>query len=238
MDADRLTRNSAPFTPEREQDHNALVRRIIRSYHGIIRLYGTLRFGIIPLALLDIIDSRLPREGLIFDFGCGFGLFGLYMAARHPGRKVIGLDIDARRLAVARRSAQRLGITNATFVCRDVRDWTAEQPGSIGGLYCLDVLHHCPREAARGILARVHDGLSEGGVVIVKDIDAAHRIETAFAWLMDVLVSGRTRFSYRTLGQWTEILAQSGLPPRDVVGFRDWLPYPHVLVVAAKRGQG
>ena len=87
--------------------------QIISAYSGVIRLYAFVRFKIIHLRFLEEIEQYLPNAGTILDLGCGFGLFSLYMAACKPNARVIGLDINARRLQIARNAAEKLGI--ATF---------------------------------------------------------------------------------------------------------------------------
>ncbi len=49
----------------------------------------------------EAIVRRLPREGRILELGCGTG--GLLVAAARSGRSIIGVDIAARWLVVARR---------------------------------------------------------------------------------------------------------------------------------------
>jgi SAM-dependent methyltransferase len=53
--------------------------------------------------------ERLPREGLTLEVGCGSG--GLLVAAARSGRAVIGVDIAARWLVVARRRLADHGLS-------------------------------------------------------------------------------------------------------------------------------
>ena len=113
--------------------------RIISAYSGIIRLYCFVRFKIIHIRFLEEIEQYLPHQGDILDLGCGFGLFALYIAARKPNASVIGLDVNARRLQIARAAAQKLGITNVEFLQHDLRDWRPAAGRKIAGAYALDV---------------------------------------------------------------------------------------------------
>jgi SAM-dependent methyltransferase len=86
--------------------HSATVRKIIRAYDDpIVRAYCWARFGILRQRFLDEIGQYLPDEGPVLDIGCGFGLFSLYYAATAPRRFVRGLDVNGRRVALARRAA-------------------------------------------------------------------------------------------------------------------------------------
>src|SRR5437016_13877603 len=94
--------------------HSATVRNIIRAYDDpIVRAYCWARFGILRQRFLDEIGQYLPEEGPVLDIGCGFGLFSLYYAASGPRRFVRGLDRSPRRIALARRSASRLGLDHS-----------------------------------------------------------------------------------------------------------------------------
>ncbi len=74
--------------------------------------------GVSP-ALLRALD---PRPGhRVLDFGCGSGEPALSLAHWvSPGGRVVGLDVSAPLLAVARRRARALGIRNVRFRVGDV----------------------------------------------------------------------------------------------------------------------
>jgi predicted RNA methylase len=114
--------------------HNATVKRIIRAYDDpIVRAYCWVRFGILRQRFLDEIGQYLPEAGPVLDIGCGFGLFSLYYAATGPRRLLRGLDLDTRRIALARRAAGRLGLDNVAYEVGDARDFKGD--GEVGA--CL-----------------------------------------------------------------------------------------------------
>lgn len=94
-------------------------KRIIASSDDlIIRYYCKVRFLIMNLRILEEIEQYLPRDGRVLDVGCGFGLFSLYFASCAPKRSLVSFDINARRIGVARRSSERLGLANRVRFCR------------------------------------------------------------------------------------------------------------------------
>src|SRR5262245_52087695 len=102
---------------------SATIRDIIRAYDDpVVRAYCWARFGILRQRFLDEIGQYLPAEGPVLDIGCGFGLFSLYYAATGPRRVVRGLDVNARRIALARRAAARLALANVVYEQGDARD--------------------------------------------------------------------------------------------------------------------
>ncbi len=82
------------------------------------------------------VAAHLPPEGTILDLGCGFGMFAALLALQSPGRRVIGLDGDADRIAVARALFGDL----ATFQQADLGASTPLPDADAAVFY--DVLHH------------------------------------------------------------------------------------------------
>lgn len=75
------------------------------------------RFG---EAMLDA--ARLQSDERVLDVGCGNGATTLEAARRvAPGGKVVGVDISAPMLALARRRAADAGIGNVEFLEADVQ---------------------------------------------------------------------------------------------------------------------
>lgn len=62
-------------------DRRALLR-IARALPLIERTYALIRFLILRVKLLAVMDLLLPSEGRILDVGCGFGLWTAYFGQR------------------------------------------------------------------------------------------------------------------------------------------------------------
>ncbi|QVQ52923.1 methyltransferase [Spiractinospora alimapuensis] len=65
--------------------------------------------------LLDSVPPP-PAEGTLLDLGCGYGPIALTMAARAPGARVLGVDVNGRAVARARENATRNHLDNVDFV--------------------------------------------------------------------------------------------------------------------------
>jgi len=95
---------------------------------------------------LDFIEQRLPLAGRrVLDLGCGGGLLAEAMAER--GASVVGIDMGAAPLAVARLHLLESGLTV------DYRQTTAEElaqaePASFDGIACMELLEHTPAPAS------------------------------------------------------------------------------------------
>lgn len=221
---------------ENERDNSKSKRefaaRIISAYPDLTRFYAFVRFKIIHIRFLEEIEQYLPDNGEILDLGCGFGLFAMYMALCKPGARVIGLDINARRLQMARDAATKLGIRNVSFVHQDLRDWHLDQ--TIAGAYALDIFHHIPPASGDHLLCDLFAHLEPGGRFLLKDIDTAPRGMLWFTYLLDALMSPREDFHYRSAGVWQRQLSASGFAPIHLHYLWDILPYPHILLICDK----
>ena len=208
------------------------VHRVIRAYDDpIVRAYCWGRFGILRQRFLDEIGQYLPERGRVLDVGCGFGLFSLYYASVRPGLALEGLDRNARRIAMARAAADRLGLGNVRYAVGDATDFRG------GGLYdtayMLDIVHHIPMEAVRPLMEQLAKVLPGGGRLIVKDVDSRPAYKRWFTHVLDLAMDPRTPVHY-----WPAEELQALL---ESVGFRvyrhlmvDVFPYPHVLYVGER----
>jgi SAM-dependent methyltransferase len=211
----------------------AAVQNIARALPPIERAYANIRFSILRPKLLSVMDLLLTDEGLILDVGCGFGLFAAYFGQTQPGRQIVGIDPNARRIDLARHVAGALGLVRHEFQVGDVR--TAALDRAFDAAYVLDVMHHIPRADQRPVLERLRDLLAPGGVLLIKDITTEPPFGLFFTRALDRLMVGwEEPLAYRHHREWGEMLVTLGFKVR-IVRVPDILPYPHVVIAATKR---
>ena len=208
------------------------IRRVVSAYDDpIIRAYSWGRFLILRQRFLDEIGQYLPAEGAILDIGCGFGLFSLYYAQLLPAASFRGLDLNARRVALASEAARRLGLGNTAYAVGDARTYRAD--GEYAAAYMLDIVHHVPPETVEPLLSELHKAIRPGGCLIVKDVDTQPAYKRWFTHALDLLMSPGGVIHYWPAGELAALLQR--------IGFRvyrhlmvDVLPYPHVLFVCRR----
>ncbi len=212
--------------------HGEAVLKVIRAYDDwVVRAYCWGRFWILRQRFLDALGRHLPSEGPVLDVGCGFGLFSLYYAQVLPRLSLWGLDINPRRIEMARRAAERLGLSNVTYELGDAAAYCAD--GVYAGAYMLDIVHHIPEEAVRPLVEQLFKAVTPGGRLIIKDVDTRPAYKRWFTHGLDRLMDPNTPVRYWSVEELEALLAE--------VGFRverqrmpDYLPYPHVLYVCER----
>jgi SAM-dependent methyltransferase len=109
------------------------------------------------------------RPGSIcLDVGCGGGDMAFELArATGPTGRVLGVDLDATKLDIARRECEGHGLSNITFEACDVTQWEPGEPGDV--VYARFLLTHLTNPGA--LLTTLRRHLRPGGVIIVEDID-------------------------------------------------------------------
>jgi len=212
----------------------AAIGRIARALPPVERAYANIRFSILRPKLLSVMDLLLPDEGRILDIGCGFGLFAAYFGQTQTGRRIVGVDPNARRVEMARKVCSHLGLDGHEFMAGDARD--VPLAGGFSGAYVLDVMHHIPAADQLPLLERLRDLLAPRGVLVVKDITTEPRFGLEFTRLLDrVMVGWEEPLAYRHHREWGEMLTSLGFHVR-MVRVPDVLPYPHVVIAATKPG--
>ena len=170
--------------------HGDPARAALDAYAGLgrgDRFHVAVRWRSCPF---PAVDAAVPRTGRVLDVGCGHGLFPLYLAATSPGRKVVGVDVDAAKLVSARRAAEASGLP-VTF--------EAEPPaGPWDAITIVDVLYLLGEEAALDLLGRLAVTLAPGGVLVVKEVDVRPRWKYRITRWQEIVSTRVTRITEGT----------------------------------------
>ena len=132
---------------------------------------GILIDGIVPLA--GDLTARLTAGLRAADVGCGTGHTTNLLARAFPKSAFVGYDIAEDALDRGRTEAEQWGLANVTFEAVDVAQLPSDQP--LGAAFAFDAIHDQADPA--GVLARVFEALSPGGVFVMFDIRASSHLE-------------------------------------------------------------
>jgi uncharacterized protein (DUF2062 family) len=180
------------------------------------------------------LPEHLPPEGRVVDLGSGRGQLALMLAKLWPGRAVVSIDWDERKVEAARAAARDLpGGEGLRFEQGDAR--TADIPGA-RCVVMLDLLHYFPAAEQDALLARAVAALEPGGRLLVREADAAAGLRfrlTAFFERL-ALGSGVTRgegLVFRPAAEIAGVLRRLGAAVR-VLPVSEGTPLANVLFIA------
>jgi SAM-dependent methyltransferase len=126
---------------------------------------------ILPMA--DGLPEQLRAGADVADIGCGSGHAINVMAQTFPASRFTGIDFSDEGLAAGRAESQRLGLTNATFVARDVAQLDVADAYDV--VTAFDAIHDQAHPAQ--VLENIYRALRPGGVFLMVDIKASSRLE-------------------------------------------------------------
>lgn len=140
----------------------------------------------------DLWDRLVPRDASVVDVGCGYGQLSIMLGLLSPGRKVLGLDYDADKIALADHSFLSGGPVR--FACADMRD--LDLPEADAYIF-NDSLHYVGVERQYAVLAQAASRLRDGGMILVRDGDASDaegqaRIDRTEKWSVGILRFNKT----------------------------------------------
>jgi ubiquinone/menaquinone biosynthesis C-methylase UbiE len=145
---------------------------------------------------------------------------------------VRGLDLNGRRIALARRAAARLGLHNVAYEEGDARDFKGD--GEVSAAYMLDIVHHVEPASVTPLLRALRRVLPRGGRLLVKDVDTHPAPKRWFTWLLDKAMAPAVPVHYWSADRLAAALGAAGFGVHRHL-MVDWLPYPHVLYVCEAR---
>lgn len=130
----------------------------------------------------------------ILDAGCGTGVGTEYLVHLNPQAQVVGIDLSAGALAVAKERCQRSGADRVEFHHLSLYD-VAQLPGEFDLINCVGVLHHLP-DPIRGIKA-LASKLAPGGLMHIFVYAEQGRWEIKLMQEAIALLQGEQRGNYR-----------------------------------------
>lgn len=114
------------------------------------------------------LDELLPGRGTILDLGCGHGLVALMLALSSDERRLLGVDTDPTKVAVASSAAAAAGLGDRVRFDTVEPGWRPD-PGTVDAVLIADVVYLLrPEERAELLSAAV--AAAPGGTVVVKEM--------------------------------------------------------------------
>ena len=115
------------------------------------------------LSDLAFVERFVPHHGFIVELGCGHGLFSCLLREASPDRRVLGIDLDPRKIEVARGA-----IRDTQWLRFEVGDIVTTPPPRCDAVVIVDVLYLLEPEAQEQVLRNAASSLSENSPLVVK----------------------------------------------------------------------
>jgi SAM-dependent methyltransferase len=109
-------------------------------------------------------------HGDVLDVGCGEAAISLGLAER--GYTTVGLDLSPTAIDLARREAEKRGLTNATFEVADISSFTGYD-GRFGTIVDSTLFHSIPVEAREGYQQSISRAAAPGASYFALVFDKA-----------------------------------------------------------------
>jgi len=195
------------------------------------RIYLRVKLKICPLIPLE---TLFPLEGKFVDLGCGNGLFPNILSLGSPRRKITGIDLDKKKLALAEKTKKPESLID--YAAGDAAD--ADYPEA-DVFSLVDVLYLIPYEKQVTVLRKCAAALNPGGILIVKEMAARPRWKYIWNLIQEtaaVKIIGFTlgeRFFFRSSGDFQSLFSDLGFKVRTVALDKGYW-YPHIAYICTR----
>jgi SAM-dependent methyltransferase len=147
---------------------------------GRYKWYARLKYRMDPA--YRAIGRLVPPGAFTVDLGTGLGMLPVLLGLLGEGRRALGVEWDAGKVACGRHAAS--GLVGVEVVEGDVRAFALPRCQVIT---LVDVLHYYDAAAQRELLGRCRAALADGGRLLIREGDRGRsggaRLTRALEWL-------------------------------------------------------
>jgi trans-aconitate methyltransferase len=186
------------------------------------------------LSDLAVVERYVPKQGFIVELGSGHGLFSCLLRESAPTRRVLGIDLDPRKVEVARSA-----IRDTEWLRFEVGDIVLTPPPKCDAVTIVDVLYLLPFEQQEQALRNAASALGEGAPLIVKAQERRRDPRYALTYAQEMVTvslgftrGGRDRFYFPSREEALAMFERSGFLV-DVLEMPN-RPYTDVVYLARK----
>jgi 2-polyprenyl-6-hydroxyphenyl methylase/3-demethylubiquinone-9 3-methyltransferase len=190
----------------------------------------------LKLAPLEAVAAQADGRDFL-DVGCGHGVLAALLLHDHPERRVVGIDLDARKIEWANASIGKQ--PNAEFRAATIETLAAERPGAFDCVIVADVLCLIARATWPSFLAAARRLVRPRGRLLLKDAenDGSWRAIKAL-WQERLMVHVLRRtvstggIGFATREELAGYVTRAGFVVDDITSYARGYTAPHVLLKA------
>jgi|SRR5271157_3879777 len=123
--------------------------------------------GVLAKQLLGYFDASDFRGKRLLDFGCGSGASTLWMAAMFPETEVVGVELKAGSIELARQVLAVRHLSNVQFLVSSDPNSLPPGIGSFDFVMLCAVYEHLLPEERRRVMPLIWSSMNYGGILFV-----------------------------------------------------------------------
>jgi SAM-dependent methyltransferase len=183
-----------------------------------------------------VVETVLGLEGSfgkVVDVATGRGQLGLLLLELGRATSLVGFDLDARKIAVAKQAARE----DAELAVADLVSLTLPRADTF---LFVDVLHYLPEAEQRKVLERAVKSLETGGRILVRDVDPKKGLRGRLTMFAERIAKGTgynkgNTLMFREPERIVADFAELGLSSQ-ILSASTGTPLSNVLILAERRG--
>ena len=130
--------------------------------------------GALRRQLFAYFDRAAFAGKRMLDFGCGLGASSILMAEWLPELQIIGAELDADRVTLARRIAEHKRLPNVQFYVSPTSDSLPDEVGQVDFVMLSAVYEHLLPTERKTLMPLIWSRLKPGGTIFIN--------QTPFRW--------------------------------------------------------
>lgn len=198
---------------------------------GWKRFFSKARFWYAPF--LEV-EKLVPKNGDVVDLGCGEGIFTNFLGVSSPTRKVLGIEIDKKRLSLVSRS-----VKNVIFRFGDITKINLPLSDTI---ILFHVLHHLRSyKEQEELIKKCIKSLKKDGKILIVEIYIQRSIQYVLSWVVDHFLVAwlfekkiYSPILFRRLNNWIQVLNKNGLSCKTTFPNQTLKPFSNVIIECKK----
>lgn len=129
-------------------------------------------YGLLDLLLLrtwhihkqiKVWEKTAPSNAKILDAGMGFGQYSFWLANRHVGWNILGVDVKHEQIEDCNKFFQKAGLANARFEYADLTAFS--HPDTYDFALSVDVMEHILEDVQ--VFKNIYASLHKGGMLLI-----------------------------------------------------------------------
>lgn len=205
---------------------------VYRKSSFFIKVYTWVRYKTCPFLR---IEQFVPKEGLIIDYGCGYGLFSHILSILSCKREIYGFDISKTRIEEAKKA---ISIDRKIIFLSD-KNHTEDIIRISDCIVMLDVICYFSNQERKEILKSFYKNLKKGSILIIKDVQKKISIKYFWLYIQEIIavkiikITDADSLNFFNCEYMHNLLKAVGFKVSVVDISKNYL-YPHILYFCTK----